>query len=53
MAEKLPALYDPTRFQGLDRHRQSCEVLPAFAAAAFSRVEAQATGWRPEGDPAR
>lgn len=48
VAEKLPHLFDGTRFPQLDAHRQRCEALPAFSAAAYSATEAAATGWRPE-----
>ena len=46
--EKLPQLFDPARLPGLAAHRQACEALPAFAAAAYSATEASATGWRQE-----
>ena len=45
---KLPQLFDPVRLPGLAAHRQACEALPAFTAAAYSAAEASATGWRPE-----
>ena len=48
VAEKLPQLFDSTRFPQLDAHRQRCESLPTFSAAAYSATEAMATGWRPE-----
>lgn len=48
VAEKLPQLFHATRFPQLDAHRQRCESLPVFLAAAYSATEAMATGWRPE-----
>ncbi len=48
LVEKLPKLFDATRFPRLDAHRQRCEALPTFSAAAYSASEALATGWRPE-----
>ncbi len=48
LVEKLPQLFDATRFPQLDAHRQRCEALPTFLAAAYSASEALATGWRPE-----
>ncbi len=48
LVEKLPQLFDATRFPQLDAHRQRCEALPTFSAAAYSASEALATGWRPE-----
>ncbi len=48
LVEKLPQLFDATRFPQLDAHRQRCEALPTFSAAAYSVSEALATGWRPE-----
>lgn len=48
VAEKLPQLFEAARLPKLAAHRQRCEALPAFSAAAHSASEALATGWRPE-----
>jgi len=48
LAEKLPDLFDRTRFARLDAHRARCEALPVFRASAYSANEAAATGSRPE-----
>lgn len=49
--EKQPQLYDAGRFPRIEAHRQRCEALPAFAAAAYSADEAAGSGWRPEAGP--
>ncbi|MEM7178113.1 MAG: glutathione S-transferase family protein [Pseudomonadota bacterium] len=49
LAEKLPHLYDPAGRPGLEAHRAFCEASAPFQAAPFSRTEAAATGWQPEG----
>lgn len=48
-AEKQPQLYQSASRPRIESHRQRCEALPVFAAAAYSASEALATGWRPEG----
>lgn len=48
LSEKLPDLYDRHRFSKLEIHRERCESLWPFCAAAYSAVEAQATGWTAE-----
>jgi glutathione S-transferase len=48
LGEKLPRLFDGSRFEALEKHRAYCEALPIFQAAAYSRSEARATGWRSE-----
>ena len=35
-------------FPALEEHRETCEALPIFIAAAHSQSEALAAGWRPE-----
>lgn len=45
LSEKLPDLYDRQRFSKLENHRNRCESLAPFRAAAYSAVEAGATGW--------
>ena len=47
-AEKQPQLYKADSRPGIEAHRQRCEALPVFTAAAYSAAEALATGWRPE-----
>ncbi len=49
LAEKLPHLYDPSGRPALEAHRAFCEASAPFQAAPYSRTEAAATGWRPEG----
>lgn len=49
LAEKLPRLYDAGLRPALEAHRLFCEAGAPFRAAPFSRAEAAATGWRPEG----
>ncbi len=51
--EKQPQLYSLDRFSELEVHRNICEGLPAFKAAEYSKSEALATGWRPEGGQIR
>lgn len=46
--EKQPQLYPHESVAKLEGHRQFCEALPAFQAAAYSKAEALATGWQPE-----
>ncbi len=48
VSEKQPQLYDRDQVRELERHRLFCESLPPFRAAAYSKSEATATGWRPE-----
>ncbi len=50
LSEKVPKFFTPMQYPQLERHRQACEALPAFADAAYSVSEAMATGWQPEAD---